>query len=132
MSTPSGHRFTPWNSLIRIAQAEVRRTLGTLPARLRQLATQVPITFQRRPSPALKQEGIDPDTLGLFVGEAFPDEGQDLHPIPPQVLLFLENLWDLAGGQEIIYRRELRATLLHELGHYLGLDETDLAARGLE
>ena len=32
---------------------------------------------------------------------------------------------------ETTYRQEVRTTLLHELGHYLGLDEDDLDDRGL-
>lgn len=53
-------------------------------------------------------------------------------PIPPQIILFLENLWDFSDGDEAIYREEIRITLLHELGHYLGLDELDLEDRGLD
>jgi len=46
--------------------------------------------------------------------------------------LFLENLWDLAGGEEKKFRDEVQTTYLHELGHYLGLDEDELTKRGLE
>jgi predicted Zn-dependent protease with MMP-like domain len=51
--------------------------------------------------------------------------------MPPQILLFYENLWDFAGGEEETYREEVRITYLHELGHYLGLDEDELDERGL-
>jgi len=44
----------------------------------------------------------------------------------------LENLWDFAGGEEEIFRDEVHTTLLHELGHHLGLDEEELTQRGLE
>ena len=84
------------------------------------------------PNDDLLADHVEPDTLGLFVGEAFPDgEGMSM-PIPPQIILFLENLWDFADGDETIYREEIRITLLHELGHYLGLDELDLEDRGLD
>ena len=33
---------------------------------------------------------------------------------------------------EEIFREEVHTTYLHELGHYLGLDEDDLFDRGLE
>jgi predicted Zn-dependent protease with MMP-like domain len=49
--------------------------------------------------------------------------------------LFLENLWlmiEEEGGDERDFRFEVRTTLLHELGHYLGLNEEDLEERGLE
>jgi predicted Zn-dependent protease with MMP-like domain len=76
-------------------------------------------------------EGVPSDTLGLFVGEAFAEEGNTTHPLPAQVILFTDNLWDEAEGQLHRFRDEIRITLLHELGHYLGLDEPDLDERGL-
>jgi predicted Zn-dependent protease with MMP-like domain len=51
--------------------------------------------------------------------------------LPPQIILFLDNLWDFAEGDPEVYRDEVQATYLHELGHYLGLDEIDLDDRGL-
>jgi predicted Zn-dependent protease with MMP-like domain len=68
--------------------------------------------------------------LGLFTGAEFVDEGNI--PLPPQIILFLENLRDFAEGDEVIFREEVRTTFLHELGHYLGLDEGELTERGLE
>ena len=118
--------------LEKIAQGEVRRTMSSLPKRLRQAASQLPVTFQSRPDPALVEDGLEPDTLGLFVGDALPDPSADYAPLPPQILLFLENLWDFAEADEEIFREEIRRTLVHELGHYLGLDETDLEARDLD
>jgi predicted Zn-dependent protease with MMP-like domain len=47
-------------------------------------------------------------------------------------MLFLDEIWDEADGDEAVYRDEVRRTYLHELGHYLGLDEDGLAERGLE
>ena len=52
--------------------------------------------------------------------------------MPPQIILFLGNIWELAEGDEESFCDEVRTTLLHELGHYLGLDEDDLTERGLE
>ena len=57
---------------------------------------------------------------------------EELGPLPPQIILFLENIWELAEEDEAVYREEIRTTLLHELGHYLGLDEIDLEERGLD
>ena len=52
--------------------------------------------------------------------------------MPPQIILFLENLWEISDGDEAVFRDEIRTTYMHELGHYLGLDEDDLYDRGLE
>ena len=119
----------PLQRLQAVAQAEVEATLTALPAPLREQADPVPVTYEARPARALLKEGYEPDLLGLFIGHplAHPDES----PLPPQIILFLENIWDLAEGQETVYRQEIRRTYLHELGHYLGLDEIDLEERGL-
>lgn len=118
--------------LRRLALAEVEATLAALPPPLRERAQQLPVTFARRPSRALQQDGIAPDTLGLFVGHCFPDEGYGASPLPPQIILFLLNLWEFADADEELFREEVHTTYLHELGHYLGLNEDELGARGLE
>jgi predicted Zn-dependent protease with MMP-like domain len=120
----------PWPQLLKIAQDEVQRILNALPAPLRRQATPLPVTFERHPSPVLLAEEYDPDLLGLFVGSALAEPGE--YPLPPQIILFLENLWGFAEEDEELFRMEIRTTYLHELGHYLGLDEIDLEERGLD
>jgi predicted Zn-dependent protease with MMP-like domain len=122
----------PWNQLKQVAQAEVETTLAALPAPLRARAQVLPVTFEPVPNAGLVADGIAPDTLGLFTGPAFDEEISTGYPLPPQIILFLQNLWDFAEADEAIYRDEVHTTYLHELGHYLGLDEDDLFERGLE
>ena len=119
-----------WNQLRELALQEVEATLAELPAPLRERARQLPITFERAPNASLITDGIEPDTLGLFVGPEFAEEGHV--PMPPQIILFLQNLWEFAEADEEMFCDEVATTLLHELGHYLGLDEDDLFDRGLE
>ena len=121
-----------WNKLDALALAEVEATLAALPAPLRERAQALPVTFERRPNAAQRRDGIEPDTLGLFVGPEFAYEETTALPLPPQIILFLANLWDLAEADEGFFREEVHTTYLHELGHYLGLDEDDLFDRGLE
>lgn len=121
-----------WEQLDALAREEVEAILAALPAPLRERAQALPVTCERRPNAAHRRDGIEPDTLGLFVGPEFAYEETTAEPLPPQIILYLENLWDMAGEDEEIYREEVRTTFLHELGHYLGLDEEDLFDRGLE
>jgi len=44
----------------------------------------------------------------------------------------MANLWDFAEGDAEAFREEVRLTYLHELGHFLGWDEDQVAARGLD
>ena len=124
--------MSDWTRLQQIAQVEVEATLSALPAPLRERAQALPVTFEQRPSRAWLRDGIESDTLGLFVGPEFSEEGSTALPLPPQIILFLENIWEMAESDEEIFREEIRTTLLHELGHYLGLDEDGLIERGLE
>ena len=121
----------PWPRLLTIAQIEVAATVNSLPPPVRVKAQRLPVTYERLPNAALQRDGIADDTMGLFVGEAFPDSAGGIGPLPAQIILFLENIWDEAGQDEEIYREEVRTTLVHELGHYLGLGEDDLDERGL-
>jgi predicted Zn-dependent protease with MMP-like domain len=120
----------PWENLCTVAVGEIEATLGELPAPLRARAAKLPVTFEPRPNAGLRADGIAPDTLGLFTGAEFVEE--EAVPLPPQIILFLENLWEFAEGDEEVFRDEVHTTFLHELGHYLGLDEDDLTERGLE
>ncbi len=119
-----------WEKLCATASAEVEKTLAALPMPLRERAEKLPVTFERQPNADLQADGIEADTLGLFTGAEFVEENDV--PLPPQIILFLANIWDVAETNEKLFREEVRTTFLHELGHYLGLDEDDLTERGLE
>jgi predicted Zn-dependent protease with MMP-like domain len=124
-------RRMKWNTLCQIADETVCAARKRLPAEIRPAADALPVTFEPWPSEGMLQdEGVDADILGLFVG---PDHGDDPPAgLPSQILLFLENLWDFAEGDEAVFREEVRITYLHELGHYLGWDEDEIARRGLD
>lgn len=123
----------PANALTTIARSVVAAAQKRLPREVRAVAEGVPVCYESVPNDAILAEGWEPDILGLFVGHEHGGElRSDEVPLPPQILLFLDNLWDYAEGDEAIYRDEVRLTYLHELGHYLGWDEDEVARRGLE
>jgi predicted Zn-dependent protease with MMP-like domain len=131
MKQPGSER--QWHRLVTAAQDEVQAILASLPRELRAEAKGVPVSYEPQPSPEMvKGDAIAPDSLGLFVGTAMPDSESGAHDLPAQVILFLENIWEFANHDTKTYREEVRTTFLHELGHYLGLDEDDLTARDLD
>ncbi len=103
-----------------------------LPPEIRPLAKGVAVHYEAAPAADVVAEGFEPDILGLFLGNPHGTELSHDHPAPPQILLYLESLWDLADEDVEIFREEVRITYLHELGHYLGWDEDEVAARGLD
>ena len=120
-------------ALERIAKTEVAALRLELPREMARRAAEVPVVMLPRPTKAMvRDDGIDPDLLGLFVGPNCAEGVESGDPLPPEILLFLENLWDYAEGDEDVFREEVRVTYYHELGHYLGLEEGDLEDRGLE
>lgn len=118
--------------LIKIAADAVGAAQRQLPSEIRPLARHVPVHYERTPAADVLAQGFEPDVLGLFTGNPHGTEIAQDNPAPPQILLYLDNLWDFAGEDEEIYREEVRFTYLHELGHYLGWDEDEIAERGLE
>ena len=112
------------------AQRVVEDTLAALPEPVRCRAVALPVSYDARPQQGLIDEGYDSDLLGLFVGA--PPAEPDECPLPPHIILFIENIWDFADQDLTTFLAEVRTTYLHELGHYLGLDEIDLENRGLD
>jgi predicted Zn-dependent protease with MMP-like domain len=121
-----------FSRLTTLASATVAATQARLPAAVRGVATGVPVHFEPKPSEDIIKEGLESDILGLFSGPAYGDARGEDNLVPPQIFLYLENIWDFAEGDIGVFNEEVRLTYLHELGHYLGWDEDDLTARGLD
>ena len=120
------------SKLVELAAAAVGAAQRQLPPEIRPLARAVPVHYEAKPAPDLIAEGFEPDILGLFTGNPHGTEISHDDPAPPQILLYLESLWDYAEEDVEAFRDEVRLTYLHELGHYLGWDEDELTARGLD
>ncbi len=74
---------------------------------------------------------LDPCLYGLYVGVPLPERtGSDVPRLPDQIFLYKRNLERMCPDRETLLQ-EIRITLLHEVGHYLGFDEDDLTQRGL-
>lgn len=121
-----------YDHLTKIAADTVGAAQRQLPPELRALARGVAVHYERKPSADVLADGFTDDILGLFTGSAHGQEIAHDQPAPPQILLYLENLWEFTGEDPAVFRDEVRVTYLHELGHYFGWDEDDLTARGLD
>ena len=75
----------------------------------------------------LETPPLSPTILGLFRGLPLGDEPSE----PRSIVLYRKNLLRaVRSPAELI--REIKKTLLHELGHLHGADEDDLREEGLE
>lgn len=104
-----------------------KQTIDGLPDEFASLLRSVPVILEHRPSRALVESGFDPRAYGLFEG---PEHGEDDIPAPTRVVLFTSNLLASFAGEELDEQVEI--TVLHEVGHYFGLDEEDMTRLGLD
>ena len=122
-----------WDELETIAKLEVDTLKRHLPQEVRRQAQELPVVWMAKPTRAMvREDGLDSDLLGLFVGPNCAEGMEGGDGLPPEIILFLRNLWEFSEADEALFREEVRVTYLHELGHYLGLEEGDLEIRGLE
>jgi predicted Zn-dependent protease with MMP-like domain len=116
-----------------LAQRVVRVTMHRLPERIKTAVRPCRIELEWIDDCLAAGEDLPgDDLLGLFEGASLSDPTPDDLNSLPRIRLFLDSLWDYAEGDPEIFRQEVRITLLHELGHYLGLNEDQVADMGLE
>lgn len=114
-----------------IAEAAIQRTLRQLPEKIRQATEGCRIESEWLHELNGGEPGLDEDLLGLFEGASLADPESGTMEEMPRIRLFLDNLWEHSGHDSRRFREEVRTTLLHEIGHFLGLDEDQVAALGL-
>ncbi len=115
-----------------LASTVIEQTLARLPEAIRAAAESCLIETVWMAEAVKHEPELAEDTLGLFEGQSheageFASGPADL----PCIRLFLDNLWDYADQDRETFRDEVRVTLLHELGHYLGMDEDRVEELGL-
>jgi hypothetical protein len=112
-----------WESL---AQRQIAEIQCALPEPIRIRATEVPVFFSRT------RDGKGGTYLGVFEGYSLM-EGAPAQPDEmPRITLFIDTLAQEANHRRNEFLREVRVTYLHELGHYFGWDEGQVADVGLE
>lgn len=109
----------------------VRRVIAELPPDLRTLAERVPVFCEWEMAEHWLEEGVADDSMGIFSGPALNEPIDPDCLESPSITFFLAELWDYCGEDLPTFDEEVRITYIHEFGHYLGLDESELEARGL-
>ena len=113
--------------------AAVADAIEKLPEHAKPHLANALISAQPLPSDEDLKEGLSPTILGVFTGTPV-DERLSLHAghhETVRITLFQKNLERFARTREELLE-EIRITVLHEVGHLLGLDEDELSERGLD
>ena len=70
------------------------------------------------------------DLLGLYQGWPLPDRGASYQGHPPDVIrLFRRPILAWCAREGVDVAEGVRQVLMHEIGHYFGLSDAELAAR---
>lgn len=105
-------------------EQHVRAALDSLPPRLAAALDNVAVVIE-------DEHAGDPDLFGLYEGVPLPERGDMAGELPDRITIFRLPLEE-EFPDPVDLEREIRVTVLHELGHYFGLDEDRLAELGYE
>jgi predicted Zn-dependent protease with MMP-like domain len=102
----------------------VRSALDSLPPHISDALQNVAVVVE-------DENPEDPDLYGLFEGVPLTEGGPGPGDLPSRIAVYRVPLEaDFPDADEL--RDEIRVTVLHELGHYFGLDEDRLSELGYE
>ena len=103
-------------------RALVAQALDDLPKPFRERLTNVAIIVEDLPPAGVENQGL---LLGLFHGIPRTEKSVFYSTPPDHIFIYQRNIEAISRGEADV-RRQIRATLLHEVGHYFGLSEEEL------
>ena len=102
----------------------VRAALDSLPPDITDALRNVAVIVQ-------DENPDDPDLFGLYEGVPLPERSDHAGAPPDTITIYRRPLeCDYPDPKDL--QHEIRITVLHEIGHYFGLDEERLAELGYE
>ncbi|MBI5723594.1 MAG: metallopeptidase family protein [Planctomycetes bacterium] len=117
----------------------LEQILAELPEDLQELLQEVPVVVDDRPSQEMLEEinaGKNTILCGLHSGIPLTRRSvEHSATLPETIHIFREGIWEVAADKkgEVADRslaRQIRITVLHEMGHHFGLDERELRRLG--
>lgn len=135
----TAHRLSPQEFALPVTLSEegaveiYEQSMVELPGPIAWHLKEVPIFISPLPSDELIRSfdpPLDPLLLGVFLGQPRGATESSWASDQPRIMLFHKNIAKIAGDMETV-DDELRKTLFHEVGHYLGFDEDQLEEMGL-
>ncbi len=107
-------------------EAHVKGALDSLPENIAAALENVAVVIE-------DENPEDPDLFGLYSGTPLPERtSQSVGGLPDKISIYRFPLEDEFGDDPELLEREIRITVLHELGHYFGIEEDRIAELGYE
>ena len=112
----------------------VLQALDELPEPFRQALVNLDIQIRSRPTLGeLRRSRVRRgDTLfGIYLGVPLPARSQGYSMTVPDTIVIYQQTHERHCRSEAEIEKQVRRTLLHEIGHYLGIDEDRLHELGV-
>jgi len=124
---------------VRLSRAEfeklVTQAVDSLPENFLERLENAEVVVEDEPTEEdLDLAGIEPGgtLLGLYHGVPQSQRGPLYgNLLPDRIVIYRRPIEAMARDRQQI-RKEIRITLMHEIGHHFGLDEDDLAQAGYQ
>ncbi len=108
----------------------VAEALESLPGRFARLVKNVAIAIEDEPTEDdlddIEADDDDSELLGIYRGVALTERTHDMPLLPDEIAIFRGPINRVASTREEAVA-EIRETVIHELGHYFGLHDDDMA-----
>ena len=111
----------------------VRRALDALPVDVSAMLDNVEVVVEDEPTAEqIGRRASNTETLfGLYEGVPLTERGSGYSLVLPDKITIFRGPLERAFGSPVEVAREVRITVVHELGHHLGFEEDRLAELGL-
>jgi predicted Zn-dependent protease with MMP-like domain len=103
----------------------VDEAVASLPDSFLQLMENVVIAVEDEPDPELLEDRDSEELLGIYLGVPRTERHLEGSYMPDEILIFREPLMRMCRNREEL-TREIRITVVHEVGHYFGLSEEEI------
>jgi predicted Zn-dependent protease with MMP-like domain len=108
----------------------VAEALDSLPPRFAELVDNIVIAVEDEPGDddldSLNDDEDDSELLGIYRGVALTDRSYNDAPLLPDEIAIFRGPINRISASRAEAVREVRETVIHELGHYFGLDDEEM------
>ena len=115
-----------WNVTEEEFERILEEALGDLPEPFRSRLQNISVIIEQEPEEEDVESGGDTELLGIYRGVPLTERGFNMSgTLPDQIAIFRGPTLRVCHSRAEAVR-EIKATFIHELGHYFGLSDGDM------
>jgi predicted Zn-dependent protease with MMP-like domain len=114
-----------WRLKTEAFEQVVAEAIDALPDDFARLLDNVAIVVEEEPTSEDLEGDDEEELLGIYRGVPLPERGFGDVQLPDQIALFRQPILRVSESRSEAIE-EIRDTLIHELGHFFGLDDEEM------